>query len=68
MDPVNSEGRRPARFSIQVPGMIRGRSIGLGSVMKGMTSAVKLRPCGGCNRRASKLDELMDFRGRSSAR
>ena len=64
MEPVNSDGRRRARFSIPVPGLTPGRSVGLGSVLKHVTSAVGIRPCSGCKERAARLDSLVQFRGR----
>ena len=65
MEPVNSEGRRPARFSIPLPGMRAGQSVGLGSVLKRMTSSVGIRPCVGCESRAGRLDRTIWFMGRN---
>ena len=67
MEPVGGgspAGSRQARFSIGVPGMTAGQSIGLGSVLKTMTSAVGVRPCSGCSERAARLDRFVEFRGR----
>lgn len=64
MEPVNSDSRRPAKFSIPVPGMRPGQSVGLGSILKRMTSAVGVRPCGGCEGRARRLDRMVRICGR----
>ena len=36
----------------------RRRKAGLGSAIKAATTAVGIKPCGGCERRAAKLDEI----------
>lgn len=59
MEPVNSEGRRSAKFSIPILGLKPGQSIGLGSVLKRMTTMVGVRPCGGCQGRAAMLDRMV---------
>lgn len=66
MESVNSEGRRPARFYIPVPGMRPGQSVGLGSVLERITSAVGIRPCGGCKERAAAIDRVIGFSRRKS--
>lgn len=68
MEPVNSDSRRPAKFSIPAPGMRPGQSVGLGSALKRLTSAVGIRPCMGCEGRAEKLDRIFDFGGRNGVR
>ncbi len=35
--------------------------VGLGDVVKKATSAVGIRPCGGCNKRANALNRLVMF-------
>ena len=64
MDSVNREGLQPARLSIPVPGMGTGKAIGLGSAIKQVTRAFGVQSCGGCKKRASRLDRLVEFRGR----
>jgi|RhiMetStandDraft_4_1073278.scaffolds.fasta_scaffold678248_1 hypothetical protein len=55
-------GRRPYRMSL--PGFI-GDDIGLGDVIKRMTSAVGIPSCGGCLRRAQALNAWVVLSRRS---
>jgi hypothetical protein len=55
----NKSGREPRR--IRLPGFIADEDIGLGDVIKRATSAVGLRPCGGCGRRAAALNQRFVF-------
>ncbi len=36
----------------------RRRKAGLGTAIKAATTAVGIKPCGGCERRAAQLDEI----------
>jgi hypothetical protein len=47
----------PQPIRIPIPGL--KQSIGLGNTVKRMTSALGIRPCGGCQRRASALDRMV---------
>jgi hypothetical protein len=38
--------------------------VGLGHVIKRATSAIGVRPCGGCTQRAARLDSRVAFTGR----
>ncbi|HEY5958959.1 MAG TPA: hypothetical protein VIV60_20510 [Polyangiaceae bacterium] len=38
------------------------KSIGLGDVVKRATTAIGVRPCGGCGRRAESLNRTIVFR------
>ena len=40
------------------------RSVGLGDTIAKVTSAVGLRPCGGCKKRQAKLNRLVPYRKR----
>jgi hypothetical protein len=51
--------REPRR--IRLPGFIADEDIGLGDVIKRATSAVGLKPCGGCQRRAAALNQRFVF-------
>lgn len=51
---------------VRLPGFIREEEIGLGDVIKRATSAVGIRPCGGCEQRAAALNRWMVFSGRRS--
>lgn len=37
------------------------KSRGLGDVIRKMTGALGIKPCGGCKKRADKLNELFPF-------
>jgi hypothetical protein len=53
---------RPHR--VRLPGFITDEDIGLGDVIKRTTSAVGIKPCGGCERRAAALNRWFGFSGR----
>lgn len=52
------------RYRVRLPGFVNDKDIGLGSVIKRITSTVGIRPCGGCERRAAALDRWFVFTGR----
>ena len=49
---------------VRLPGFITDDDIGLGDVIKRATSAVGIRPCDDCARRAAMLNRWMVFTGR----
>jgi len=57
-----NEGRP---FRIKLPGFVRDEDIGLGDVITKSTSAIGIRPCGGCGRRAAALNRWVVFSGRT---
>lgn len=61
-DLVNQGERQPYR--VRLPRFISDEEIGLGDVIKRATSAVGIRPCGGCEHRAATLNRWMVFSGR----
>jgi hypothetical protein len=46
---------------VRLPGFIREDEIGLGDVIKRVTYAIGIRPCSGCERRASALNRWVSF-------
>jgi hypothetical protein len=52
----NSEARP---YRVRLPGFISDEEIGLGDVVKRMTYAMGVRPCGGCDRRAAALNRWL---------
>ena len=60
--PVDAGKRQPYR--VRLPGFISDEDVGLGDVIKRATSAVSIRPCGGCAKRAATLNRWMVFSGR----
>jgi hypothetical protein len=51
---------RPAR-RIRLPGFVVEGEIGLGDVVKHATYAMGIKPCSGCEKRASALNRWMVF-------
>lgn len=43
---------------IRLPGFIRDSDIGLGDVIKNVSGALGIRPCGGCERRRVALNKM----------
>ena len=56
-------GRNPKdkAFRVRLPGFVRDEEIGLGDVVKRMTYAAGIRPCGGCQKRAATLNRRVIF-------
>lgn len=52
---------RDKAFRVRLPGFVRDEEIGLGDVVKRMTYAAGIRPCGGCGKRAAALNGRMIF-------
>jgi hypothetical protein len=58
----NEKKDRPIRS--RLPAFINDEEIGLGDVIKRVTYAVGIKPCGGCERRAATLNRWFAFPGR----
>jgi hypothetical protein len=58
-DEADSKKQPPHR--VRVPGFILDEDVGLGSVVKRVTSTFGIRPCGECEKRAAKLDRWLRF-------
>jgi len=56
--------RRPYR--VRLPGFVTEKEVGLGDVIKRATSAIGIRPCAGCDRRAAALNRWFVFTGQHS--
>ena len=54
-----AEKREPYR--VRLPGFVSDEDIGLGDLLKRVTYAVGIKPCGGCERRAAALNRRMVF-------
>ena len=52
---------RPEPYRVRLPGFITDQEIGLGDIIKRVTYATGMRPCGGCERRATALNRWMVF-------
>lgn len=54
------KGQHP-RYQVRLPGFITDEEIGLGDVIKRATYAIGIKPCGGCERRATALNHWLGF-------
>jgi len=57
---TNTDGTSRA-YRVSVPGL--SGDVGLGDVVKRVTSSIGIAPCGGCLRRAQALNSWMVFSG-----
>ena len=51
----------PKPYRVRVPGFITEEDVGLGDVIKRVTYAMGIKPCGGCEKRAAALNRWMRF-------
>jgi len=58
---VNQSSLGQTPYRVHVPGFVAHEDIGLGDVLKRATSAVGLKPCAGCLRRAAMLNRWLLF-------
>jgi hypothetical protein len=56
----NKSGRTQSPRKVVLPGFI-SEEVGLGDVMKRVTTSVGIRPCGGCQKRAEALNSWIVF-------
>jgi hypothetical protein len=47
--------------TVRLPGFNSGEEVGLGNLIKRATSSFGVQPCGGCERRAARLNQLVTF-------
>ena len=59
--PTTTPAPRPP---IRLPGFVSHQDVGLGDVIKRATSALGIKPCGACARRAAALNRWIVFTGR----
>jgi len=52
-------------YRVRLPGFVSDEDIGLGDVIKRVTYAIGVKPCGGCERRAATLNRWFVFTGRA---
>lgn len=58
----NAQGITKAEpYRVRLPGFISDEEVGLGDVVKRVTYAMGVQPCGGCERRAVALNRWMVF-------
>jgi len=51
-------------YRVRLPGFIADEDVGLGDLIKRVTSAAGIKPCGGCQQRARTLNRWMVFSGK----
>jgi hypothetical protein len=61
-DRAGTSTRQPYR--VRLPGFVSDEDVGLGDVIKRVTSTAGIRPCGGCAQRAATLNRWLVFSGR----
>ena len=60
---VEAEGPDSLPHRVSLPGFILDEDVGLGSVVKRVTSTFGIKTCGGCEQRAAKLNRWLVFTG-----
>lgn len=62
----NSDGDKRQPRQVRIPGFSAGDDVGLGDAITRVTSAVGIRSCTPCKRRAEALNQRVTFTGRSN--
>lgn len=57
----NAEKGGLQRYRVRLPGLISEEDVGLGDLIKRVTHAFGIRPCGVCERRATALNRRLVF-------
>ena len=60
-DKVSRTTSKEEPIRVRLPGFIRNEEIGLGDIVKRVTYAAGIRPCGGCEKRAAALNRRVVF-------
>jgi hypothetical protein len=60
-DPTATKETEATPYKVRLPGFITGEEVGLGDVVKLATYAMGIKPCSGCERRASVMNRWMVF-------
>jgi hypothetical protein len=55
----NNSKNEHATYRLRIPGFITDKDVGLGDVVKRVTYAVGMKPCGGCEQRAATLNSWL---------
>jgi hypothetical protein len=60
---TESQGQesQPRTHRIRMPGFLVEKETGLGDAIKRATYAMGIKPCGGCEKRAAALNQLIHF-------
>lgn len=62
----DDEPQTATPFRVRLPGFVGTDDVGLGDVVKRLTTSAGVRPCGGCRRRAAALNRWIVITGRKS--
>jgi hypothetical protein len=57
----NADPTEDPRHRVRLPGFLIEEEVGLGDVIKRVTYAIGVKPCGGCEQRAAALNRWMGF-------
>lgn len=60
----DEDATSPKPHRVRLPGFVADEDIGLGDVVKRVTHAMGIKPCGGCDARAAAMNRWMVFSGR----
>jgi len=58
---TKSEAAEHPTHRVRLPGFLVDEEVGLGDVVKGVTYAMGIKPCGGCEKRAAALNRWVHF-------
>ena len=61
---MKKEKKKHKPYKVRLPGFLVENEIGLGDVIKRATFAVGIKPCSGCEQRASTLNNWFVFTGK----
>ncbi len=61
-----TQSKIPRRLQVRVPFRMERPTVGLGDVVKRVTTSLGFRPCSGCQRRAEALNRLVQFTGKNN--
>lgn len=58
---AKDQPQKPEPHRVRLPGFLIDEEIGLGDAIKRMTYAMGIKPCGGCDKRATALNRWVHF-------
>ena len=58
---VHANAKEAPRYHVRLPGFVADHEVGLGDVLKRITTSAGIKPCGGCESRAAALNRWMVF-------
>lgn len=64
---MHNSDKKPEPPRLRLPGFVREEEIGLGDLITRAATAIGVRPCGGCGRRATTMNRWVAF-GRRAAK